>query len=109
MAMTLAELVARSYQQAVDNGWTVKDVTIPEQIALLHSEISEAMESWRNGEVMSWTDKDGKPQGIGSEFADELIRIGHYSKLNGIDIEYEVKRKLEYNATRGYRHGGKLA
>lgn len=25
------------------------------------------------------------------------------------DLEYELKRKLEYNATRSHRHGGKRA
>lgn len=107
--MTLGELVAQSYQQAVDKGWTVKEVPVIEQVALIHSEASEALESWREGHPQSWTDSEGKPQGVASEYADILIRIGHYCRLLGIDIEYEVKRKLAYNATRPYRHGGKRA
>lgn len=107
--MTIDEMVARCYQQAVDKGWTEKDVTVIEQVALLHSEVSEALESWRNGEPLSWTDKDGKPQGVASEYADIMIRLGHYLTQLHIDIEYEVKRKLEYNMTRPYRHGDKKA
>lgn len=107
--MTLGELVAQSYQQAIDKGWTVKDVTVIEQVALIVSEASEALESWREMKPLSWTDSEGKPQGVASEYADILIRIGHYCRLLGIDLEYEVKRKLAYNATRPYRHGGKRA
>ena len=58
---------------------------------------------------MSWTDEGGKPQGVASEYADILIRLGHYIRLDGIDIEYEVKRKLAFNQTRPFRHGNKLA
>lgn len=107
--MTITEMVDRCYEQAKASGWTEKEVPIPEQIALIHSEASEALESYRNREPLSWTTAYGKPQGISSEFADILIRVGHYSRLLGIDLEAEVIRKLEYNATRPYRHGGKVA
>lgn len=30
-----------------------------------------------------------------------------YSRQNGIDIEWFIRRKMEYNKTRSYRHGGK--
>lgn len=49
----------------------------------------------------------GKPEGVPSELADEIIRIldicGHY----GIDIERIVDEKMVYNGTRPHRHGGK--
>lgn len=109
--MTLKELQVRCFQQAKDLGWTDKEVPIPEQIALIHSEASEALEAWRNKEPLSWTAAypNNKPEGLASEYADVIIRIGHYAELLGIDLEYEVERKLQYNMTRGYRHGGKLA
>ena len=106
--MTITEMVDKCYESARDRGWIEREVSIPEQIALIHSEISEALECYRNAEDVSWTDKNGKPQGIASEYADTLIRIAHYSKLLGIGLEAEVLRKLEYNKTRPYRHGGKL-
>jgi NTP pyrophosphatase (non-canonical NTP hydrolase) len=107
--MTLGEMVAQCYQQAVDKGWVEKDVTVIEQVALIHSEASEALESWRDKQPLSWTDSEGKPQGVASEYADILIRIGHYCRQLGIDLEYEVRRKLAFNAGRPYRHGGKRA
>lgn len=116
--MTIDELVQVSYNQAKEMGWCEREVPIPEMIALIHSEASEALESYRNDEPIYWT-KDGKPEGILSEFADILIRIGHYTHLLRINqfmsenlpnsLEEVVKAKLAYNLTRGHRHGGKLA
>ncbi len=111
--MTLKELQVRCFQQAKELGWTDKEVPVPEQIALIHSEVSEALESWRNREPLSWEHQDAKgqmkPEGLASEYADVIIRIGHYAELLGIDLEYEIERKLQYNMTRGHRHGGKQA
>lgn len=105
--MTLTEFQARCYRQAKEKGWTERPVDVPEQVALICSEACEGLEAWREHQPISWTDVNGKPQGIGSEYADVLIRIGHYAELLGIDLDYEVSRKLDYNETRPYRHGNK--
>jgi len=105
--MTIDEMVDVSYNQAKELGWTEKEVPIPEMIALIHSEVSEALEAFRDNQPIYWINDKGKPEGIASEFADILIRIGHYSKILKIDLEQAVIEKLKYNLTRGYRHGGK--
>lgn len=110
--MTITEMVNRCYDNAEKLGWTEKEVPVPEMIALIHSEASEALESFREKEPISWEQMQmnhPKPMGIASEFADILIRVGHYSKILGINLEVEVDKKLTYNLTRGYRHGGKIA
>lgn len=96
----------------IEKGWRgpdVHEVSFGEAMALLHSEVSEALDAYR---VYGLEDKTGshagaKPEGVGSEFADVLIRLLDDCDLFGIDIEAEYERKLAFNRTRPYRHGGK--
>jgi NTP pyrophosphatase (non-canonical NTP hydrolase) len=107
--MDLETLQERCYALAKEKGWCDRPIQVPEMVALIHSETSEALECYRNGEPLSHTGPDGKPEGISSEFADIIIRIGHYATILGFDLETAVQAKLRYNAARPYRHGGKLA
>jgi NTP pyrophosphatase (non-canonical NTP hydrolase) len=51
----------------------------------------------------------GKPEGIPSELADVMIRILDMAEAFGINLQEVMLEKHEYNKTRGYRHGGKVA
>jgi hypothetical protein len=72
------------------------------KIALMHSELSEALEGLR---------KPGPDQHLPHlsqeevEMADALIRIFDYCGARGIHIGAAVKEKIEYNATRPRKHG----
>jgi NTP pyrophosphatase (non-canonical NTP hydrolase) len=100
-------------------GWYETQVEFLPAMALLHSEVSEAVEAWRNWGLLDQTPdgivvEDGratlpKPEGVGSELADVFIRLLDDADLFGIDLAAEVERKLAYNAVREYRHGGKRA
>ncbi|MCK9479771.1 MAG: hypothetical protein M0R40_09800 [Firmicutes bacterium] len=105
--MKINQLQILVYDWAKRKGWCDRIVPIPEQVALIHSEASEALEAWRNKEPQSWTDETGKPQGVGSEYADIVIRVCHYSALLGIDLQAEILRKMDYNEKREHRHGNK--
>jgi NTP pyrophosphatase (non-canonical NTP hydrolase) len=48
-----------------------------------------------------------KPEGVPSELADVVIRALDFAETWGIDLESIIAEKVEYNATRGHRHGGK--
>lgn len=117
--MTIKELIDRSYEQAVASGWGEDKIPFPEAIALIHSEASEALECFRNGEPELWFNVDksqidpktnlpvSKPEGIAAEFADIFIRMGHYIRLYNLPIEEALEAKMQYNALRPHRHGGK--
>lgn len=94
-----------------------------EVIALIHSEITEALESHRNHEPALWykhkqpeVDSSsaynadgviGKAEGIAAEFADAIIRIMDYCGAYDIPIAEALINKHLYNFGRPYRHGGK--
>ena len=107
--MTINEFAAEVHKNAVDHGWWEGERTFPEIVALIHSEVSEALEEYRNGRLPTevYTGNGGKPEGIPIELADVIIRIFDYCGYAGIDIENVLEVKHEYNKSRPYRHGGK--
>jgi len=111
MLLTIKGLVARSHLLAVKKGWwpTGQDFSIPEKLALIHSEISEALEEVRNHNLEHEIrfSPNGKPEGFAIELADAVIRIADLCGKLGIDLENAIEVKHQYNETRPHRHGGK--
>lgn len=113
MTFTLDGLTNISHSIAERHGWWDEPATFGEKIALMHSELSEALEEYRNGhhykEIYWTTDSDGqqKPEGIPIEFADVFIRICDFAGQFGVDLEEAVRIKTDYNRGRPYKHGGK--
>lgn len=166
---TLAELAELVHDMAKEKGWWKGTRDWPEIACLIHSEISEAVERYRDGELaMHFI--NGKPEGMVVELADVVIRCldylaskglhtGHLYRETaawwigttkspigrgtldamhsahtvlgydnhetgvyecikyafqaadclGVDLASAIVAKIEYNATRPYRHGGKKA
>ena len=68
-----------------------------ERFALMHSEISEAMEAHRKGLMSGHLPKR---TGVEEELADALIRIFDYCGDNDIDIGGALVEKMQYNRQR---------
>lgn len=100
----LNTLAAEIMQVNTDKGFNDAPLNVGEAIALMHSELSEALEADRK-DLMD--DKLPKRTGTEVELADTIIRILHFSARKGYDIHGAVLEKLAYNKTRPYMHGGK--
>ena len=93
-------LINEVYEINSANGWFDKERSFGDEIALLHSEVSEALEGYRTGDM----------DNVVEEFADVLIRLVDTFKrqnITGYDISKALEMKMSKNRARGYRHGGK--
>jgi NTP pyrophosphatase (non-canonical NTP hydrolase) len=83
-----------------------QDATVPEDIALMHLELSEALEEFHEGYLPNQTKYRGyKPIGIPTKMADVIIRILRFCGKYGIDIETAVEEEMAYSEGRPYtRH-----
>lgn len=90
---------------SVDHGWYDEQRSFGDRIALMHSELSEALEAYRSGNPPS--DKINAPA-VAEELADLLIRLADFCYANQIDLADAVVKKMWHNKDRSHRHGGKL-
>jgi len=112
MTITIANLIAEAHHTAVEHGWWTEPRTVGDCLALMHSELSEALEEYRKGgkPTEMWfahTTTGEKPEGVPAELADVIIRIADFCGRYGVDLEAALEAKLAYNRGREHRHGGK--
>ena len=101
--MSLNELAQSIHDNAVAHGFWEGDRNFGETIALMHAELSEALEEHRAGNALIY-EVDGKPEGTAVEIVDCIIRGFDWLAHENVDIEQVIKDKMAYNATRPYKH-----
>ena len=88
-----------------DNGWYDHQRPLSADAALLHSEVSELYEAHRHKNPPS--EHIPEFSAMEEEAADILIRLLDTVSRHNLRLGPAVAAKLAFNATRGYKHGGK--
>lgn len=140
--ISIREWQAAAHAMSRSKGWYENPAECPSRdnviatlarLALVGSEVSEAVECVRDGEIDLYVCDPvvgclhgvtlvggskpvecpcggaGKPEGAASELADVVIRVLDLAGALGIDLQDAIERKHAYNATRAHRHGGRAA
>lgn len=97
MRAVLQATIADVHATAQSKGWHDEPVPLPVHLALIHSEVSEALEADRKG---FGTEK------VAEELADVVIRVMDTAAAHGLDLAGALISKMARNKAREYRHGG---
>lgn len=93
--MRIKEMQKKVHENAMLHGRWEGTRPIPAVLCLIHSEVSEALEAYRNRDLLGF--KEG--------LAEIVIRCLDVAGGYGIDLEAELFKKHEKNKKREYRHG----
>lgn len=99
-------MIVDVFRTAREHGWHEEERNDGECIALMHSELSEALEALRKNPLR----KDEHCPAFTNlevELADCVIRIMDYAGMRNLDVAGAILAKAEYNRTRPVKHGGK--
>lgn len=80
--MDILQAATFASNNAREKGWLDRPRTAHDVFSLFHSELSEALEAYRDGDTsrVAVISEDGKPEGIAAELADFVIRVIEWSE-----------------------------
>ena len=93
--MHISDLVKLSHDNAKEKGFWDKPREFGTLMALIHSEVTEALEAHRNDDQ----------ENIAEELADIMIRVADVAGGYGIDLEGAIVDKMSRNSRRPKLHG----
>lgn len=124
------KLSKQIHEANIKKGFYENEKNIGEMLALIHSEVSEALEADReqnyaNIDSITLGGLADRDYGITfhdenrfldkfssdvkntfeDELADIMIRVMDLAAYKGINLEFHIKAKMRYNALRPYKHG----
>lgn len=111
-------LAKEIHANSVSKGF--KHDNIPTMLILAISELTEAMEADRNYRIANIRESEQEEavnnasyfeayvkDTFEDELVDAMIRIMDIAESRGIDLEFHIRAKMNYNATREFKHGNK--
>ena len=119
------EMQKAVHKNAVEKGFWEGDFNVAEKLALIHSEVSEALEADRSNNYTARHSDIGGINTIKSidmfkhsfeneikdsfedELADIVIRVMDLAEKKGVMLDEHIKAKHRFNTTRERKHGKK--
>jgi len=125
--MHINEAIAEAHNTAVTKGFWDKEWNLGEKLMLVTSELGEALEADRTDKYANkekfnqflhntetFTEegyvaafKENLKDSFEDEMADAIIRLFDLAGKMNVDLEYHIRHKMNFNATRNKLHGKK--
>lgn len=116
--MNFNELAKQIHEGNAARGFWEDERKLTEVVMLTVCELAEAIEADRGGKWVAESDliryvnnptpavfRETIKDTVEDEIADAMIRLLDFSHKFGIDLDFHIKHKLLYNASRPYKHG----